>query len=451
MDPDNLSFIPLLTTIAFQSPAFGDIAALLLAFLFLGISGFISASEIAFFSLTPEDKNEINEEKHRNDALIKKLLDKPEYLLATILITNNLVNVAVIMLCNYFIANVVSFGPSPVLQFLVQTVILTFLLLLFGEIMPKIYSAHNALKFCRRSAPGLVFFSRIFHPLASLLVKSTQILNKRLSQHSNLTMNDLSQALEVTDVQAKDEKEMLKGILKFGNKTVDEIMTCRVDMTDADIKIDFEELIELIVETGYSRIPVYEETEDTIKGILYIKDLLPYLNKEKNFRWQNLLRPAYFVPETKRIDDLLEEFRIKKNHIAVVVDEFGGTSGIVTMEDILEEIVGEISDEYDDEEKQYIRLDDNTYIFEGKTQLTDFFRITRIDEAPFEKMSSEAETLAGLILEIKEGFPVAKEKISYADCLFTVLEMDKRRIIKVKVKICAGEEEKKEKNRQMAG
>lgn len=443
MDPDNLSFVSLFSSIAFYAPDFGDMVALLLAFLFLCVSGFISASEIAFFSLSPEDKTQIAEEKHRNDILIRKLLAKPEYLLATILIVNNLVNVAVIMLCNYFISGVISFGNSPVLQFLLQTVVLTFLLLLFGEIMPKIYSAHNALKFCRSSAPGLVFFSRIFHPLASLLVKSTQILNRRLSQHSNLTMNELSQALEVTDVEAKDEKEMLKGILKFGNKTVDEIMTCRVDMTDADIKIDFEELIRLIVETGYSRIPVYEETEDTIKGVLYIKDLLPYLDKGKDFHWQNLVRPAYFVPETKRIDDLLEEFRTKKNHIAVVVDEFGGTSGIVTMEDILEEIVGEITDEYDEEEKQYIRLDDNTYIFEGKIQLTDFFRITQLEETPFEKMASEAETLAGLILEIKEGFPAVKEKINYGGCIFTILEMDKRRIIKVKVKTCTQPEKNK--------
>ncbi len=260
-------------------------------------------------------------------------------------------------------------------------------------------------------------------------------------------MNELSQALEMTKVDINEEKAMLEGIIKFGGKTVAEIMTSRIDMTDIDIKTNFKNLIKNIVENGYSRLPVYDGNEDNIKGIIYIKDLLPYLDRDENFHWQNLLRNPYFVPEMKMIDDLLEEFRSRKIHMAIVVDEFGGTSGIVTMEDILEEIVGEISDEYDEEEKQYTKIDNNTYIFEGKTLLNDFYKITGIPESDFVEISDEAETLAGLILEIKQDFPIAKEKINYGIYTFVVLEMNKRRIIKVKVKITPQENSDKEINK----
>lgn len=416
-------------------PTIGAIVALLFAFIFLGFSGFISSSEIAFFSLTPQDRNEIESEETPVNSIITSLLDKSDYLLATILISNNFVNVTVIILCNYFISTVFSFTNAPVLGFILQTIVLTFLLLLFGEIMPKIYASHNSLAVAQRSATVLNTLTNICRPLARILVKSTQIVNKRITRYNteNFSMNELSEALEITTVNESDEKKMLQGIIKFGEKTVEEIMTSRVDITDIDIHLNFKELIEKIIETGYSRIPVFEDSRDSIKGIIYVKDLLAHIDEKDDFEWQTLLRPAYFVPETKRIDDLLEEFRNKKIHMAIVVDEFGGTSGIVTLEDILEEIVGEISDEYDEEERQFTRIDKNTYIFEGKTLLNDFYKITGTDEAEFEKISGEAETLAGLILELKEDFPVAKEQIVFNQFTFTVLEIDKRRIIKVKV------------------
>lgn len=442
MDPDSLPL--LFSSLTFSPASVGDIITLIFAVVFLGFSAFISASEIAFFSLSPQDINELEEEKKPQDILIKSLLARSEYLLATILIANNLVNVAVVMLCTFFINNIIDFSNTPILGFIFQTVILTFLLLLFGEIMPKIYASHNALKFARKSSHTLHILQRVFYPLGNFLVKSTQLINKHVShKNTNISMNELSQALEMTKVDINEEKAMLEGIIKFGGKTVAEIMTSRIDMTDIDIKTNFKNLIKNIVENGYSRLPVYDGNEDNIKGIIYIKDLLPYLDRDENFHWQNLLRNPYFVPEMKMIDDLLEEFRSQKIHMAIVVDEFGGTSGIVTMEDILEEIVGEISDEYDDEEKQYTKIDNNTYIFEGKTLLNDFYKITGIPESDFVEISDEAETLAGLILEIKQDFPIAKEKINYGTYTFVVLEMNKRRIIKVKVKITPQENSNK--------
>ena len=439
MDPDSLPL--LFSSLTFSPASVGDIITLIFAVVFLGFSAFISASEIAFFSLSPQDINELEEEREPQDILIKSLLTRSEYLLATILIANNLVNVAVVMLCTFFINNIIDFSNTPILGFIFQTIILTFLLLLFGEIMPKIYASHNALKFARKASHTLQILQKVFYPLGNFLVKSTQLINKHISHKNiNISMNELSQALEMT-------KAMLEGIIKFGGKTVAEIMTSRIDMTDIDIKTNFKNLIKNIVENGYSRLPVYDGNEDNIKGIIYIKDLLPYLDRDENFHWQNLLRNPYFVPEMKMIDDLLEEFRSRKIHMAIVVDEFGGTSGIVTMEDILEEIVGEISDEYDEEEKQYTKIDNNTYIFEGKTLLNDFYKITGIPESDFVEISDEAETLAGLILEIKQDFPIAKEKINYGIYTFVVLEMNKRRIIKVKVKITPQENSDKEINK----
>jgi gliding motility-associated protein gldE len=446
LDPDSLPL--LFSSLTFSPASVGDIITLIFAVVFLGFSAFISASEIAFFSLSPQDINELEEEREPQDILIKSLLTRSEYLLATILIANNLVNVAVVMLCTFFINNIIDFSNTPILGFIFQTIILTFLLLLFGEIMPKIYASHNALKFARKASHTLQILQKVFYPLGNFLVKSTQLINKHISHKNiNISMNELSQALEMTKVDINEEKAMLEGIIKFGGKTVAEIMTSRIDMTDIDIKTNFKNLIKNIVENGYSRLPVYDGNEDNIKGIIYIKDLLPYLDRDENFHWQNLLRNPYFVPEMKMIDDLLEEFRSRKIHMAIVVDEFGGTSGIVTMEDILEEIVGEISDEYDEEEKQYTKIDNNTYIFEGKTLLNDFYKITGIPESDFVEISDEAETLAGLILEIKQDFPIAKEKINYGIYTFVVLEMNKRRIIKVKVKITPQENSDKEINK----
>lgn len=423
----------LFQNVTVQALTAGPAIALSLAFLLLFVSGFVSASEVAFFSLTPADQNDIREEKTSSDTLIEHLLERSEYLLATILIANNFVNVAIVMLCTYGINAWIDFSRAPLLGFILETIVLTFLLLLFGEIMPKIYAQKNALRFVRFSAPVLNVLERFSRPLSKLLVTSTSIINKALVKKKyDISVDELSKALELTSPAIPEEKKMLAEIIKFYNKTADEIMTPRLDMEDIDIKTSFRDVIEFIVQSGYSRIPVYVGTEDNIKGILYIKDLLPYIDKPDTFRWQSLIRPAYFVPETKKIDDLLEEFRTNKIHMAIVVDEFGGTSGIVTMEDILEEIVGEISDEYDEDEKQFYRQEDGSLIFEAKILLTDFFRVTEIDPATFGKLTEEVETLAGLLLEIKGDFPKRREIIEYAPYRFQILEVDNRRILKVK-------------------
>ena len=407
----------------------------MLAGLLLLVSGFASASEIAFFSLSPSDLSAIDEKKHPSDEKISKLLEDTERLLATILITNNFVNVTIIMLCNFFFMSVFEFH-SPIAEFLILTVILTFLLLLFGEIMPKIYSAQKTLAFCRFSAPGIWMFRSLFYPVASMLVRSTSFLNKHFARKNhNISVDELSHALELTDKEElKEENNILEGIIRLGGETAKEVMTSRLDVVDLDIRTPFKDVLQCIIENAYSRIPIYSENRDNIKGILYIKDLLPHLNKV-DFRWQSLIRPAYFVPETKMIDDLLRDFQANKIHIAIVVDEFGGTSGIVTMEDIIEEIVGEIHDEYDDEERTYAVLNDHTWVFEAKTQLTDFYKITKVDEEVFDEVAGDSDTLAGLLLELKGEFPALHEKVTYDHYEFEVLEMDNRRILKVKFTI----------------
>lgn len=443
MDSDYISEI--FSQVGVQDLTAGPVIALALAVLLLFASGFISASEVAFFSLKPNDINRIKEGNHPSDSVILDLLNNSEFLLATILIANNFVNVAIVMLCTYGINEWLDFSNVPMLGFVLETIVLTFLLLLFGEIMPKIYAKQNTLPFIHRAAPTLLNIQKICKPLAALLVHSTSTINKTLAKKKyDISVDELSKALELTSKAIPEEKDMLAEIIKFYNKTADEIMTSRLDMEDLDIKANFKEVIDTIIKCGYSRIPVYSGTEDNIKGILYIKDLLPYLDKPETFRWQSLIRPAYFVPETKKIDDLLEEFRTNKIHMAIVVDEFGGTSGIVTMEDILEEIVGEISDEYDEDEKQYIRLADGSYIFEAKIQLTDFFRATDTDPADFEKITEEVETLAGLLLEIKGDFPRRREVIEYKNYRFQILEMDNRRILKVKFNVINASEDDKE-------
>lgn len=411
--------------------------ALTLAVLLLFASGFVSASEIAFFSLSPADKNEVDSEKHPSDPKIKQLLDDTEQLLATILISNNFVNVTIVMLLNYFFAQWIDFGTSEVLEFVVVSVVLTFVLLLFGEIMPKIYSAQHTLRFVRMAAPFVSVLRRLCRPLSFVLMRSTAVVNKCIQKRNyNLSVDELSHALELTDKnELKDENNILEGIIRFGGETAKEVMTSRLDVVDLDVKTPFPDVLRCIVDNAYSRIPVYSGSKDNIKGILYIKDLLPHLNKGENFRWQSLVRPAYFVPETKMIDDLLREFQANKIHIAIVVDEFGGTSGIVTMEDIIEEIVGEINDEYDEEERTYVKLNDTSYVFEAKTPLTDFCKITHLDDDVFDAVAGEADTLAGLLLELKGEFPVLHEKLTYDRYEFEVLAMDDRRILKVKFTI----------------
>ena len=433
-------FQHLFSEVQLLTPTTGAILAIVLAFLLLFVSGFASGSEIAFFSLSPNDLNELDEEKNAVDAKIQRLRNDSERTLATILITNNLVNVTIIMLCNYFFAHTVSFGSATWLQFVVVTVLLTFLLLLFGEIIPKVYSGQHALTMCRRFAPGITVLSRLFRPLSSILIRSSVLAGKVVQKDSHvLSVDDLEQALELTDeAELKEEKNMLEGIVRFGDETAKEVMTSRQDVVSLDFRSTFPDVISCIVENNYSRIPVCQGSLDKVRGILYIKDLLPHLSKPATFRWQSLIRPPYFVPETKKIDDLLRDFQENKVHIAIVVDEFGGTSGLITLEDILEEIVGEINDEYDEEEKNFVRLNANTYIFEGKTLLADFYRDLDIDDDVFEEVEGDADTLAGLLLELKGDFPKPHERIEYKQFKFEIVELDGHRISKIKVVVGNG-------------
>ncbi len=427
--------IQLFNEVTLLTPSTGAIVAGVMACLLLFVSGFASGSEIAFFSLTPTDLNDLDTEKSAADRKIMQLREDSERTLATILVANNLVNVTIIMLFGYFFKHTVYFGDAWWLEFLFMTVLLTFLLLLFGEIMPKVYARKSPLQFCRTAVSGIMFFRKLFYPVASIVVSSGRLTEKVVMQdNQSLSVDELEQALELTDTEEiKDEKRILEGIVRFGDETVKEVMTSRQDVVALDFDATYDEVLQCVVDNNYSRIPIYQENQDHIRGILYIKDLLPHLQKGNKFRWQSLIRPSYFVPETKKIDDLLREFQENKVHIAIVVDEFGGTSGIVTMEDILEEIVGEINDEYDEDEKSFVRINSNTYIFEGKTLLTDFCRVLKIDDETFEEVQGDADTVAGLLLEIKGDFPKTHEKIDYQNFTFESLEMEERRISKVKV------------------
>lgn len=420
--------------ITFLSPSLDAYIALALGILLLLCSAFVSGSEIAFFSLSPSDMNELEEHRTPTDSQVLQLLSNSERLLATILCSNNFVNVAIIMLLTYFFQQVIDFSNNSVLEFLVMSVILTFLLLLFGEIMPKVASTQNPLRMARFCAPAYGILMRLWWPISSLLMWSGKITNKLDIGPQQLSVDDLEQALELTDKEEiADEQQMLKGIIRFGGEMAREVMTPRVDIVGLDVKTSFTDVIQCIIENNYSRIPIYAGNEDNIKGILYIKDLLPHLGKPANFRWQTLVRQATFVPETKMIDDLLRDFQAQKVHIAIVVDEFGGTSGLITLEDIIEEIVGEINDEYDEEERSYIRLNQNTYIFEAKTLLSDFRKIMQLPEDALDEVAGDADTLAGLLLEIKGEFPQEHERMQYGRYTFEVMEMDERRIVKIKV------------------
>lgn len=422
--------------------------ALVLAVLFLVLSAVVSASEIAFFSLSDSDMDEVEEEKRPSDRKILRLKADSERLFATMLISNNVANVAVIMLLNFFFQRTVDFGGHDWLGFLIVTVVLIILILLLGDIMPKIYFSQHALRFCRVVSPMLIGLEKLFWPLASMLVRTRALATKVAHKESrSISVDELEQALELTDKKdIAEEQNMLEGIIRFGGEMAKEIMTPRMDIVDLDMKTPYPEVLKCIVESNYSRIPVYADSRDNIKGILYIKDLLPHLNKPSGFRWQSLIRPPYFVPETKKIDDLLSDFQKNKVHIAIVVDEFGGTSGIVTMEDIIEEIVGEINDEYDDDERQYVRLNADTYVFEAKILLTDFVKVMQVDDDFFEEVEGEADTLAGLLLELKGEFPALHEVIRYKNYSFEVLEMDNRRILKIKVKVEPDEQPSEEEH-----
>lgn len=428
-----------MSQVTLHAPSLSVLCSLVGVCVLLVLSGFASGSEIAFFSLTPKDLSELNPEHSSRDKSIQMLRDDSERTLATILITNNFVNVTIIMLCNYIFAHVVDFGDAYWLQFICITVLLTFLLLLFGEIIPKVYSRISPLMFCRRTVRGILFFRQIFWPIETILL-SSGILAEKVVQTKNhvLSVDDLEQALELTDKEEiKEEESMLQGIIRFGDEMVREVMTSRQDIVGLDIKKTFADVLKSVTDNNYSRIPVWQNTQDNIRGVLYIKDLLPHIDKPQNFRWQSLIRSAYFIPETKKIDDLLREFQQNKVHIAIVVDEFGGTSGLITLEDILEEIVGEINDEYDEDEMQYTKLTYNTYIFEGKTQLTDFTRLLNMDDDVFDEIE-DSDTLAGLLLELKGDFPSIHEVLQFKNLTFEVLKKEQRRISRVKVTVSEG-------------
>ena len=420
--------------IGFNVPTAGSMVALAVACVALMVSAFVSGSETAFFALSQSDIDDIENEDKR--AAVSRLLKEPERLLATILISNNFVNVSIVLLLNYALTQILVIA-SPVVNFVLQSVLLTFILLLFGEILPKLYSNEHRLKWAVFAVGGVGSLSHMLRPLTSLMTRSTVIVSRVVTKkEERLSLDDLSHALEITDVEEQKDKNMLEEILKFGGKTVSDVMTPRVDMTCVDWDMTFDQLLATVRESGYSRLPVYVDNQDNIKGIVYAKDLLPYIGKQGNdFKWQRLLREPFYVPETRMIDDLLEDFRRKSVHFAIVVDEYGCTQGIATLEDVLEEIVGEIDDEYDTEEKFYTKISDNTYVFDGKTLLGDFYRVTGINEDEFGEFAENVETLAGLLLSIKGDFPKEKEPIAYGCCKFLVLTVVKHRIEKVRVSI----------------
>mgnify|MGYP003079696071 FL=1 len=384
---------------------------------------------MAFFSLSPSQLKYL-EDKGYHKAL--KLHEKADRLLATILISNNFVNVAIVVISTYLVNSLFDFSAYPVLGFVIQVIVVTFVILLVGEIIPKLYANRSHLNMVIFMAGPLTFLSHVFRPLSTLLIGSTSIIRKRMDKKDGISIDQLSKALELTqDTSINEEKDILEGIVRFGNIDAIDIICPRINVIAIDSQSTYRQVKEIISEHGYSRMPVYEENLDNIIGILYVKDLLQHLDETDEFKWQTLIRPAYFVPETKKINDLLEEFQVKKVHLAIVVDEYGGTSGIVTMEDIIEEIVGDINDEYDEQEIAYTRDKNGAYVFEASTLLNDFYKITDIDEDTFREVEGDADTLAGLILELKGELPQKNEIITYKEHQFKVLEVDNRRIKKI--------------------
>ncbi len=402
----------------------------------LFLSALMSGSEVAFFSLSIEKIREIKKENSPKNRFLIKLLNNKEKLLATILVANNFVNVGIVILSSWLTDISVDFSANPGLEFLFQVVIITFLILFFGEILPKVYATTTSISFARKTSYPIFVTYRMFSPVTNFLLKSTTIVNKYLVRKENaISIKDVSQAYELTESNIKEDKEILEGIINFTNIEVREIMKPRIDIVAADLEYDFNKLKSMILESGYSRIPVYEGTHDTVKGILFIKDLLPHINEKENFKWQEILREPYFVPETMKIHDLLEEFQIKKIHIAIVTDEYGGVKGIATMEDIIEEIIGEISDEDDNDDELFIKIDDYNYVFEGKILLNDFYKVLSIKEDIFEKERGDADSLAGMILELKGEIPVKGTVIPIKNFTFVIDSSDNRKIKKIKLNL----------------
>ncbi len=408
------------------------------AILFLLLcSALVSGSEVAFFSLGPNEKETINGSTERKAKMLKDLIDRPKRLLATILIANNFVNVGIVILSTYLTDSLMPKDFPESYQFTIQVVVVTFLLLLLGEVIPKIYANKNPLTLANFMAFPLFYIRMILNPFSSLLVNSTNFIDKRIKKKGhNISVDELSQALELTsdENQDDDDHKILEGIVKFGNTEVKQVMTSRVDVVSLEESQSYKEVNDTILDAGFSRIPVHKDNFDNISGVLYIKDLLPHL-KKKDFEWQKLMRKPYFVPENKKIDDLLKEFQSMKTHLAIVVDEYGGSSGIITLEDILEEIVGDISDEFDDDDLFYSKLDDFNYVFEAKIALNDMYRVLDIDGDEFEAEKGESETLAGFVLELFGKIPQKNEKIRFNDYQITIEAADKRRIKRIKLQL----------------
>ena len=427
MDPDPAS---LLNSIDFEF-LFGIAAIMLL----LICSAFISGSEVALFSLSQKDLDEILNKDYNKGTLISKLLEKSKKLLATILVANNFVNIAVVILFSSFSGRLFNGIESSIFRFILEVVLVTFFLLLFGEVLPKIYANRNNIVFSQKVAIPISILNNVLSPISVPMRNGILFIEKKLNvQKGNFSVDQLSQALELTSQNdtTDGEQKILEGIVTFGNTEVRQVMSPRIDVFALNIEEAFEEIIPKIVAKGYSRIPVYKDSIDQIEGILFIKDLIPYIDSE-DFNWTELLRQPFFVPENKKLDDLLKDFQGMKSHLAIVVDEYGGTSGIISLEDVLEEIVGDISDEFDDEDLIYSQIDDKNFLFEGKISLKDFYRIIEVDDNEFESKKGEAETLAGFLLEISGNFPKQKQKITFHNLIFTIENVDKRRIKQIKV------------------
>lgn len=432
MDPDPSSVV--YSLIVHFEPSF-ILPLIVLGLLLLG-SALVSGSEVAFFSLTPTDKQALADSDDQRDSIILELLDEPEKLLATILVNNNFINIGIVLLSSYLTEQMFDFTGIEQLGFFIELIAITFLILLFGEILPKVYASTNNLGFARWMARPTKSAKTVVKPLIAVLTSTGKIFAKP-KKNQGISMDELEQALDLTDGESTnaDEQKILRGIVRFGSTTVKQIMKPRTDIVAFNVEEDFQTVMKVVLDCGYSRIPVYRESSDVIVGVLYIKDLLPHIDAPDDFKWQDLLRPPFFVPGSKKIDDLLKEFQEKKIHLAVVVDEFGGTDGIVTLEDVIEEIVGDISDEFDVEELVYSKLDELNYVFEGKTQITDFYKVLDLNDGPFEKVKGDADTLAGLLLEISGNFPEKGEKLEFKEYTFTVESVDQRRIKRIKVTI----------------
>ncbi|MFC3879897.1 gliding motility-associated protein GldE [Algoriphagus namhaensis] len=427
----------LIAQIAELTPSYLIFNGLLFVLLLLG-SALVSGSEVAFFSLTNDDLFQLNEEDSKESQKVLKLVESPKSLLSTILILNNLINIAIVTLTTFVSWTIFGLDAKGIVIILVQTVGITFAIVFFGEIVPKVYANKARVSFSKTMAPSIAFFNSLLKPVSFLLMSIGNLIESKIEKRSySLSVNELNQALEITTEDAgEDEKDILRGIVNFGTLTVKQVMKSRMDLTAVDVEMDFHELMDRINKSGFSRIPVYEETIDNIQGILYIKDLLPYIERDEDFAWKELIRKSFFVPENKKVDTLLKDFQSKRVHMAIVVDEYGGTSGLVTLEDLIEEIIGEINDEFDDTEDVYFKeIDPNTFIFEGKVSLNDFCKKLDLDGQIFDEVKGESESLGGLLLEINSKLPRHGTKIKFQDMIFTVLAVDSRKIKKVKVQL----------------